>query len=259
MTCILPRRRNGERDLLLSSLRALLDRRDWVYLLSLLIPFVAYNCALKALEIALLPDGGGLAHALSLMLSTIFFNLGYALFWIGLFAIVHSSGRRLLRWTVVLLFHATTVLVLLVTTGAYLYFRRVGATLEYHVAEWFSERDLLAESLFERVPLLIWVLLAATLLGTALGPLLLTRLVERWRGRPETSSSAEAPGTPLLFSLGLLLLALGLGSLSVLAGTNALARDQLVNVALPAGTHPAALATLAETSQTEKRNVVWFI
>src|SRR5919202_2447200 len=208
MTCILPRRRNGERDLLLSSLRALLDRRDWVYLLSLLIPFVVYNCTLKALEISLLPDSGGLAHALSLMLSTIFFNLGYALFWIWLFATVRKGP---LRWIVVILFHIAAILVLLVTTGAYLHFRRVGATLEYHVAEWFSERDLLAESLFERVPLLIWLLLGAVLLGTALGPLLMTGLVERWRGWSETSPSPEVPGAPLLFSLGFLLLALGLG------------------------------------------------
>src|ERR671917_267966 len=33
--------------------------RDWVYLLSLLIPFVVYNLALKACEIALHPDARG--------------------------------------------------------------------------------------------------------------------------------------------------------------------------------------------------------
>ncbi|MBV9453686.1 MAG: sulfatase-like hydrolase/transferase [Rubrobacter sp.] len=103
---------------------------------------------------------------------------------------------------------------------------------------------------------MIWILLGATLLGAALGPLLLTRLVERWRGWSGTSPSPEVPGSSYLFPLGFLLLALGLGLLSVLTGTNALARDQLVNVALPAGTHPASDATLAETSQTEKRNVV---
>ena len=249
----MPRRRNGERDLLLSSLSALLDRRDWVYLLSLLIPFVVYNSALKALEIGLLSDGGGLTRALSLMLSTVFFSLGYMLFWIWLFATVRKGP---LRWVVIILFHAVTIFVLVVTTGAYLYFRRVGATLEYDIiAERFSRFDLLVPGLFQRVPPLVWVLLMAALLGVALGPLLLTRLVERRRG-PETSSSTEALGTPSLFSLGFLLLTLGLGSLSVLAGTNALARDSFVNVILPAGTHPAANATLAETSQTEKRNVV---
>ncbi|MDQ3911313.1 MAG: sulfatase-like hydrolase/transferase [Actinomycetota bacterium] len=253
----MPRRRNGERDLLLSPLRTLLDRRDWVYLLSLLIPFIVYNCVLKALEIASLPDGGGLVQTLSLMLSTISFNLGYALLWIGLFAVVSSRSKTPLRGAMVVLFHAVAILVLLVTTGAYLYFRRVGATLEYHIInERLSKFDLFASSLFERVPLSIWILLAAALLGAALGPLLLTRLVERWRVRPETSSSAEVPRQPALFSLGFLLLALGLGSLSVLTGTNALARDPFVNVVLPAGTHPAAHATLAETSQTEKRNVV---
>ncbi|HZB83893.1 MAG TPA: sulfatase, partial [Rubrobacteraceae bacterium] len=188
------------------------------------------------------------------MLSTIFFNLGYVLFWIWLFATVRKGP---LRWVVVILFHAVTIFVLVVATGAYLYFRRVGATLEYDIiAERFSRFDLLVPGLFQRVPPLVWVLLMAALLGVALGPLLLTRLVERWRGWPDTSSSTEALGTPSLFSLGFLLLMLGFGSLSVLAGTNALARDSFVNVILPAGTHPAANATLAETSETEKRNVV---
>ena len=61
----------------------LLTRQDWVYLLGLLVPFVVYNLALKATSILSVP---GPALNLNLILSDIFFNLGYALFWIGIFA-----------------------------------------------------------------------------------------------------------------------------------------------------------------------------
>ena len=67
-------------------LRALLRRRDWVYTLSLLVPFVIYNLTLKAYDIAARPDDVGFIKALDLMRSDIFFSLGYALLWIVLFA-----------------------------------------------------------------------------------------------------------------------------------------------------------------------------
>ena len=60
---------------------------------------------------------------LGLMRSDVFFNLGYALLWVGLFAV---AGGGLLRRIVVVLFHATTILVVLVTTCAYQYFGRPG-------------------------------------------------------------------------------------------------------------------------------------
>ena len=64
----------------LSFLGVLLDRRDWVYLLSLLIPLFVYNLILKVYSIDSVP---GLAPTFDLMRSDAFFNLGYALFWIG--------------------------------------------------------------------------------------------------------------------------------------------------------------------------------
>ena len=56
--------------------------RDWVYLLSLLVPFVVYDLALKACEISSQPGVHGLARTLNLMWSDVFFDLGYALLWI---------------------------------------------------------------------------------------------------------------------------------------------------------------------------------
>src|ERR671939_2199378 len=90
----------------------LLSRRDWVYLLSLLIPLFVYNLALKVSSVASIP---GLAPTFDLMRSDVFFNLGYALFWIGLFAAVRSR-RGTLRRVVIILFHISTILVVIVTT-----------------------------------------------------------------------------------------------------------------------------------------------
>ena len=114
----------------------LLSSQDWVYLLSLLVPFVVYNLALKAASIL---SVHGLAFDLNLMLSDILFNLGYVLLWISIFAV---ARRGLMRWTVVFLFHAATIFVALVTTCAYLYFQETGATLEYAtIAEWTTRFD----------------------------------------------------------------------------------------------------------------------
>ena len=75
-------------------LRVRLSPREWVYLLSLLIPFVVYNLVLKALDIASLPGDHRLAQTLNLMQSDICFNLGYVLLWIGLFAMVCKRAVR---------------------------------------------------------------------------------------------------------------------------------------------------------------------
>ena len=254
-------------------MRALLSRQDWVYLLSLLIPLFVYTLALKAYDIASQPGNHeGLAQALSLMRSDVFFNLGYALLWIGLFAM---AQRRPLRLVVIFLFHLTTMLVVLTTTVAHHYFLENGTTLDYGtIAEWIPKFEEIVPILFEGgVPLLAWVLLAAALLYVALGPLFVARIAGRWRGWPEEGRVFAAPsGTTILGSLGIFLLALGFGSLSLLSGTTTLARAPFVNVVLTGieqvlveedvpdaaqlAEHPAAHASLAETSRTEKRNVV---
>ncbi len=256
-------------------LRALLSRRDWVYSLSLLIPFVVYNLALKALEIASLPgdDDHGLAQTLNLMWSAIFFNLGYVLLSIGLFAMVRAS-KGSLRRVIVFLVHAVTMLVVLVTTCAYLYFQETGATLEYStIAEWVSKLDEIEPILFlQGVPLSVWILLAATLFYATLGPLLVTYTVEWWRGRPGRRPPVEAPRRRTSFlvsvglwllTVGLFLLALGFGWLSVLSGSSSLARDPFVNVVLTGveeasteteGDEEATTETEAEEATTEKDN-----
>src|ERR671920_2181481 len=102
-------------------LRVLPNRRDRVYLLSLLVPFIVYNLALKAASVLSQPgEDGFLDLSLDLMRSDVFFNLGYALLWVALFATVRKGP---MRWAVVFVFHVITVFVVVVATAAHQYFR----------------------------------------------------------------------------------------------------------------------------------------
>ncbi len=244
-------------------------------MLSLLVPFVVYNLALKAYDISSRPGEHGLVRTLELMRSDIFFNVGYALFWIGLFVAVRKGP---LRWVVVFLFHAATILVVLVTTSAHQYLQETGTTLDYGIlALWLPELKRVLPVLAGSVPLSAWILLVAALLYAALGPWLLTRAIGWWRGWPRRSL-AETPESSFLTPLGLWLLAFGLGLFSLLIGpgpagvSKSFARAPVVNVVLTgvketiaeednrdAGTaveHPAAHASLIQAPRTEKRNVV---
>ena len=202
------------------------------------------------------------------MWSDVFFNLAYTLFWIGLFAV--SQKKQPLRSVVILLFHATTVLVVVTTTAAHHFFLENGTTLDYGtIAEWVPKFSEVVPILFQgRVPVLAWMLFATALLYAALGPLFVSWAAERWRGWSEGRFATISAQTTLWGSLGLFLLALSFGSLSVLTGNTTLARAPFVNVVLTgikqvyisnAGQPtvlPAAHASLAETSRIEKRNVV---
>jgi lipoteichoic acid synthase len=284
--------REGDRTNILGISGVLLGRRDWVYLLSLLVPLFVYNLTLKAYDVlASQPGDPGFPQTLVLTRSDIFFNLGYALFWVGLFAAVR---RGILRWAVVVLFHLSAMLVVVVTTSAHWYFQETGATLDYDiVASWLLEFDK-SEPLLG-VPLSAQVLLFAALLYAACGPLFLTRATERWQGWLGPSSAGvsriSSTGSLLLFLLAsffvFLSLLVGFGSTDAEAP---LARDRFANVALTAaekattdfeeagaekaetkvatadgdGTKadsvaerpPPANAGLVQTSSTERRNVV---
>src|ERR671912_492380 len=147
--------------------------------------------------------------------SDAFFALGYALFWIGLFA---ATRKGPLRWGVVVLFHATAILVVVVKTIAYQYVRETGTTLDYTIiALWLPRFDEIGSMLVQGVTLSAWVLLVFALLYAALGPLFVTRFILWWRGWPYRSPTTEGPEkiSSLSISLGLCLLALGLASLSL--------------------------------------------
>jgi len=254
----------------------LLNRRDWVYSLSLLIPLTVYNLALKV-AIVWQP---GMAPALDLVRSDVFFNLGYALLWIGLFAAVRKGSARR---AVVVLFHAATMLVVIITACAYQYVRHTGTTLSYSAIArwipWFGEEVTQMPFQGGASPL-VWVLLAVALLYAALGPWLLTGAVERWwgwMGREPTAERTETPflglSTLFLLALAFFWLSLPIGSSPVGANAASLARAPFLNMvllgaeqanteedyyskALRSGEHPAAHARLTETLRTEKHNIV---
>jgi arylsulfatase A-like enzyme len=254
----------------LGFLGVLLNRRDRVYSLSLLIPFTVYNLALKAYDVASRPEKLGLARTLKLMRSDVFFNLGYALLWTGLFGVVH---RGPLRRVVVFLFHVTTMLAAIVRASAHEYFRETGTALDYDIVALWLRRP---KDVKRMTPLSAWMLLAAALFYATSGPWLVSRALGRWRGW----SARPLDGTPrrVSFFLGplvLILQGLGFGSLSLLTGPGmpgagkSFARDPVVNlmvtgvkVAMTRGStsapveHPAVAARIVQTPRTERRNVV---
>jgi lipoteichoic acid synthase len=266
----LPRRKiKGWR--VLSFLGRLLSRQDRVYLLSLLIPFAIYNLALKAYDVASRPEKLGLARTLKLMRSDVFFNLGYALLWIGLFGAVRRRGP--LRRVVFFLFHVMTMLVATVRTSAHEYFRETGTALDYDIVALWLPRP---KDVKQMTPLSAWVVLAAALFYATLGPWLVSRALGRWQGWPAASpDGAPRRGSFFQNPLGLILQALGFGSLSLLTGPGtpgagkAFARDPFVNLIVTgvkaamtkdevgaAVEHPAVGARLVRTTRTEERNVV---
>ena len=258
--------------------RSFLRGHEWAYALSLLIPFVVYDLALKATILISIP---GVDPGFYLMRSNVFFDLGYVLLWIGLFAAAPRTGP--VRRAVVVLFHATMVLVVVVITSSYQYFKLTGTTLNYGtIALWLPDLREVAPVLAGSVPLSAWALLLVALFYVILGPWLLVCAIGRWR-RWTSRAGSGISTVSLSISLGLCLLALGFGFLSLLLGANwrdypagtsiSVVRQPFVNVLLTgferATTpeldaqgadapveHPAAHATLTPTSPIEERNVV---
>jgi lipoteichoic acid synthase len=253
----------------------LLNSRDWVYSLSLLIPLFVYNLSLKAYD-TVSPRRSGIrfARTLGLLRSDVFFNLGYVLLWIGLFA---TAQRGPLRWAVVFLFHVMTTLVAVFRTGAHRYFRETGTTLDYDILALWAPRFAEVKPMIKLPPSSRMLLLAA-FFYVILGPLLVTRAIGRWRRWPERCST-ETAGVSSLGFLGFCLQALGFFFLSLLVGTKptdagrSFARDPFVNLILTglkeirasqneknaadrAVEHPAAGVRLVRTPGTENRNVV---
>jgi lipoteichoic acid synthase len=258
--------------------RSLLSLRDWIYLLSLLVPFVVYDLALKGALVLSRPENPGLGGGFGLMRSDLLFSAAYVLLWVSLFAV---ARRGVFRLIVVGLFHVVTVLVALLATSAYQYFRVTGSTLDAgYLYLWYNTPegtwDVIASELTPGLLALVTFILAYALLG----PLLVTRLVTRWRGWPDADGApAEEVSWLRVFGVGLAVYALF--SFSLLPGgestgaSKSFARDSLVNLAVT-GTEVAeseelrALATDTATEEapplpeeaslastgSEKRNVV---
>jgi lipoteichoic acid synthase len=248
--------------------RLVLSPREWLYLLSLLVPFTLYDLLLKGLLVASRPGETGLLGGLELIRSDILFGLGFALLWLGLFAVVR---RGAVRWVVVVLFHATTILVALVVTAAYQFYETTGSTLDADVVLYFlsTPGDLKGVVGSAVTPALL-VVLSLTLLYAVFGPWLVMRFVGRWRGWP---TGVRPLRISWLDFLAAFLVAYALLSFSLFSGASSagasFSRDAFVNLMLTGFDNPTpsvntasvreGLPTnthLAPTAQTKRRNVV---
>jgi arylsulfatase A-like enzyme len=175
---------------------ALLDRREWVYVLSLLVPLIAYELALKVVSLVSEYPSAGVWGALRLLRSDLLFGLGYALLWIGLFVV----SRGVLRRIVLVLFHLAAFLVVLFGTSAYQYFRTTGTTLDYPIVAYYLAKLGEAKgAVSSSVAISAWLVLGAALLYALFGPMLITRILVRpgSTGRPsDHPSGAEAEEAP---------------------------------------------------------------
>src|SRR5919107_3844249 len=162
----------------------LLSRRDRVYLLSLLTPLVAYDLLLKGLLVVAWPEDPGFVGSLDLMRSDLLFNLGYVVLWIALFA---ATRRGPSRRIVVGLFHAVTIVVALLTTCAYQYFKVTGSTLDSdYLVLWLSSPEGTGGAIASEATPILLALMALILVYAVLGPRLVTGLVARRRGWSDT-------------------------------------------------------------------------
>jgi arylsulfatase A-like enzyme/rRNA processing protein Gar1 len=260
----------GDDKRLARSTRSILGGREWVYLGSLLVPLVVYNLALKGIRIYAQDDVGGSFAAFGLIRSDLLFNLGYVLLWVGLFALTRQSR---LRWPVVVLFHATTILVAATTTAAHQYFQETGSTLGLNIILYslrtFGEiKDVIGSVTSP----FVWVAVSGVFGYLVVGPWLISRLVFGRVGRPRPFGSLA---TSRLFALGSCVSSLGLIFLSLpvdAGGENkAFSRDAVVNVVMSEVDHagirnltmdaippaPPLDTRLQTTARTEKKNVVF--
>jgi lipoteichoic acid synthase len=266
----------------LGRLGRLLSRGDSAYVLGLLVPFVAYDLGLKVVRIASLTDEHGPLGYLQLVQSDVMFNLGYALLWVGLFAVVKQGLWHAL---VVGLFHSSTIMLALIATAAHRFYEVTGSTLDFDVVLFFlsSPGEVWAVAASEVTPLLV-VAASAALLYAVLGPLLIAHLVAR-RGASASAGAARLGISRRGFA-GLCAAAVALFSLSLLPGgvaahanesaahaSESFSREAFVNAAvtgieevtedeeppMDAGAVRERLllgTSLARTARTEERNVV---
>jgi lipoteichoic acid synthase len=213
--------------------RSLLSLRDWIYLLSLLVPFVVYDLALKGALVLSRPENPGLGGGFGLMRSDLLFSAAYVLLWATLFAV---ARRGVFRLIVLGLFHVVTLLNALLATSAYQYFKVTGSTLDSgYLYLWYNSPEGTWGAIASELTPGLLALLTFILAYALLGPLLVTRLVTRWRGWPDADGAPAAEVSWLrVFGVGLAVYALF--SFSLLPGgastdeSRSFAQDSIVNL-----------------------------
>lgn len=245
-------------------LGGLLTRGDWIYLASLLVPLFLYNLTLKVIRIVTRPDPPGILGFLDQVRSDLLFNLGFAALWVGVFAVVRSGWPRR---AVLVLFHLSVVLVVVLTTSAHFFYTSTGSTLDLSfVIASVSSLGEIQGAIGSETTISHWALVSQILFYALAGPALMTRLIT---GTWESPANEDA-GRPVRVSLAVGGAALLLFCLSVVPSLtnagNAFARDPLANMVVnevasteveanvPAKSLPTD-TSLAPAPGMEKRNV----
>src|SRR5215204_3079086 len=198
-------------------LRGILTREEWVYVLSLLVPLVVYNVALKVVRVATQFEVPGPLGFLDQVRSDILFNLGYAALWIGLFAVVRGGvPRRVL----LVLFHLSAVVLVALTTSVHVFFDKTGSMLGFSfVLDSLSSFGDVWQVIASETTLMHWIVVPIALVYGTVGPAIITSLVTHGWHLP-TRGGGRAGASPLvacvaalsLFSLSLLPSATGAGN-----------------------------------------------
>ena len=250
----------GIRDLL----RGLLIREDWIYVLSLLVPVFVYNVALKVVRVATQFEVPGLLGFLDELRSDLLFNLGYTVLWIGIFAVVRGGIPRLAALG---LFHISSILVVVLTTSAHVFFDKTGSMLSLSfVLASLATFGEIQGVITSEIQLVHWLVIPVAIVYGSVGPAAVTRLAThawyvpfRSAGRRWIALLAVCPAAFALFSLSLVPSATGAG--------NAFSRDALANMIVSDLASPEVEVKLApdslptdtelvRTAQTKERNVV---
>lgn len=263
--------RNEENSTLKAHFKSILDWRDWVYLLSLLVPLFLYNVGLKVARIFTQLDVPGPFGFLDEFRSEVFFNSGYVALWISLFAIFRRGVPRKL---VLVLFHLSAILLALLTTGAHSFYKTTGSALDYSVIVlFFSSFEETWGVVSSEITILRIVPLVLVLSYAILGPMLVTRLAGsnwnlplRTEGRPWAAPLAVCSAALVFTSLSFIPSATGASaSFSRDAITNMVALELFTpDVGMPGAEIDTELASidppvdteLVPTPETKKRNVV---
>ena len=249
---------------LAAQLTGLLSREEWVYVLSLLVPLVAYNVVLKVVRVATQFEVPGPLGFLDQVRSDLLFNLGYAAFWICLFAVVRGGiGRRVL----LVLFHLSAVATIATTTSVHVFFEKTGSMLGFtFVLNSLSSLGDIWKVITSETTIMHWIVVPVALVYGTVGPAIITRLVTHGWHLP-TGGATRATTNPLVAcAAALALLSLSLLPSATGAG-NAFSRDAIANMVvgelatpeidtkLAAGSLPTD-TRFVETPQTSRRNVV---
>src|SRR3712207_5306686 len=200
----------------------------------------------------------------TLFRSDLFFNLGYAALWIGLFDVVRSGVPRKI---LLVLFHLSAAVVVPLTTSVHVFFDKTGSLLGFSfVLHSLSSLGDIWKVITSETELMHWTVVPVALVYGTVGPAVITRLVtHRWRlptraaMRGGTNPLAAGLAAVFLLSLSLLPSATGAG--------NAFSRDALANMVVGEIATPEietklaadALPTdtrLVRTPETRGRNVV---